>query len=257
MPRQARIKAESKTYHIIMRGINKQIIFEEDNDKNKYLEYLRKYKDECGFKLYAYCLMNNHIHLVLREGDVGLGSVFKRINTSYAMHYNYRYLRCGQIFQDRYRSEPVVSDIQLLNTIRYVHWNPIKAGLCDCLEGYKFSSYAEYLGSEGFHLCDKGFIIKISGGVSHFSEFSEIDSDYKCIDIETIKYGRTLLISDDEAKELVLRVIPSFKPGLFLSMDKKERNNSIAVLKENGLTNKQICRITGLGRGIVEKIRYK
>ena len=255
MPRQARIRAESKTYHIIMRGINKQIIFEDDFDKNQYIEYLRKYKDECGFKLYAYCLMNNHIHLVIREGDAELSSIFKKINTSYAMHYNYRYMRCGQLFQDRFRSEPIISEAQLLNTVRYVHWNPIKAGLCESLEGYRYSSCPEYLGMPVPQICDKDFVVKICGGIKSFIEFTETDFDYKCMDLETDKNMRSLLISDEDAINLVLKIIPFYTPGIFLCMDKRERNDYISELKEKGLTNKQICRITGLGRGIVEKIR--
>jgi REP element-mobilizing transposase RayT len=88
MPREARKKSEIGIYHIMMRGINQQVIFEDNEDRQKFIETLKKYRDESGFELYGYCLMSNHIHLLLKEGKESLGTIAKRISSSYVYWYN-------------------------------------------------------------------------------------------------------------------------------------------------------------------------
>lgn len=107
VPRQARRKSESGIYHIILRGINQQQIFEDEEDSYRFLETLSKYKEQCGYEIYAYCLMGNHIHILLKEGKENLTLVLKRIAGSYVYWYNWKYRRSGHLFQDRFKSEPV------------------------------------------------------------------------------------------------------------------------------------------------------
>lgn len=104
MPRQARKKCESGIYHVMIRGINRQDIFEDDEDTQKFLELLMHYKAVCGYQIYAYCLMENHVHIVMREGEEEIGSVFKRIGAAYVYYYNLKYRRKGHLFQDRFKS---------------------------------------------------------------------------------------------------------------------------------------------------------
>jgi len=129
MPRQARRKSESGIYHIMLRGINQQQIFEDEEDSLRFLETLLKYKEQCGYEIYAYCLMGNHIHILLKEGKENLTLVLKRIAGSYVYWYNWKYRRSGHLFQDRFKSEPVEDDEYFLTVIRYIHQNPIKAGI--------------------------------------------------------------------------------------------------------------------------------
>ena len=143
MPRQARRKSESGIYHIILRGINQQQIFEDEEDSRRFLETLSKYKEQCGYEIYAYCLMGNHVHILLKEGKENLTLVLKRIAGSYVYWYNWKYHRSGHLFQDRFKSEPVEDDAYFLTVIRYIHQNPVKAGICRNVDGYKFSSYNE------------------------------------------------------------------------------------------------------------------
>lgn len=116
MPREARVTSESGRYHIMLRGINKQNIFESDEDKEKYISILREYKERCGFELYGFCLMSNHIHLLIKTGEEPLESIFKKIGSKYVYWYNLKYDRCGHLFQDRFKSEPVDSDKYFLIT---------------------------------------------------------------------------------------------------------------------------------------------
>ena len=130
MPRQARKKSNSGVYHIMLRGINRQLIFEDDEDMQRFIETLKRYKDECGYSLYAFCLMGNHIHLLLKEGEEPISTILKRIAGSYVYWYNWKYGRSGHLFQDRFKSEPVEDDAYFLTVLRYIHQNPVKARIC-------------------------------------------------------------------------------------------------------------------------------
>jgi len=128
MPRQAREKSEKGIYHIILRGINKQQIFEDEEDYFKFLDTIEKYKTTSGYKILAYCLMGNHIHLLLMTGKESLEKIFKRIGSSYVYWYNWKYGRAGHLFQDRFKSEPVDDEDYLFTVLKYIHQNPLKCG---------------------------------------------------------------------------------------------------------------------------------
>ena len=104
MPRTARIKSPTKLYHVTARGSNKQILFNEQADFKVFMEILKKNMIECGFELYAYCLMDNHYHLVIRDNKDQIDVIFKKINTAYAYYFNTKYERTGHLFQDRFFS---------------------------------------------------------------------------------------------------------------------------------------------------------
>ena len=107
MPRQARKKSSSEIYHIMLRGINRQNLFEENEDSQRFIETTGYYKSVSGYNLYGYCLMDNHIHLLIREQDESISKIIKRISSSYVYWYNRKYDRCGHLFQERYKSESV------------------------------------------------------------------------------------------------------------------------------------------------------
>lgn len=143
MPRQARGLSESGIYHIMLRGINQQQIFEDEEDSHKYLEILKTCKTISKFKIFAYCLMGNHIHLLIKIEKENLELIFKRIGARFVYWYNWKYQRNGHVFQGRFKSEPVEDDRQLLAIIRYIHRNPLKSGLGNL--NYKYSSYNKYI----------------------------------------------------------------------------------------------------------------
>lgn len=105
MPRQARERSRSGIYHIMLRGINRQNIFEEDEDRQRFIETLKYYKAISGYRLYGYCLMNNHIHLLMGENGESMSLGIKRISSSYVYWYNQKYNRCGHLFQERFKSD--------------------------------------------------------------------------------------------------------------------------------------------------------
>ncbi|MCL2672285.1 MAG: transposase [Clostridiales bacterium] len=126
MPRTARRKSENGLYHVMLRGINQQQIFHDNEDNEKFLAVLKECKKVSEFELHAYCLMGNHVHLLLRTGKEELEQIFKRIGVRYVYWYNWKYKRTGHLFQDRYKSEPVENDEYYFTVLRYIHQNPIR-----------------------------------------------------------------------------------------------------------------------------------
>ena len=121
MPRCARKQCEINIYHVMLRGINRQNIFEDAEDYGKMLRLLKEYQQVCGYSLFAYCLMSNHMHLLMRPGEEPMEKIFRRLGASYVYWFNTKYGRTGHLFQDRYKSEPVKNDGYFLTVIRYIH----------------------------------------------------------------------------------------------------------------------------------------
>lgn len=147
MARQARKISSTGYYHVIMRGNNKTKIFQDNKDKNYFMTCLQKVVEEELIEITAWCLMDNHVHLVVKADAHDLTTAFKRINIKYAMHYNWTYGTVGHVFQDRFASEAVESDAYLLMVVRYVHNNPVKAKMVEKPWDYRWSSYKMYQGS--------------------------------------------------------------------------------------------------------------
>lgn len=157
MPRIARIAPEGCVYHILTRGNNRQDIFKDNIDYRKYIEILKRYKEKYKFKLYHYVLMKNHVHLVLEPLRIGgsLAEIMKGINLSYAQYYKARYKHIGHFWQDRYKSIIISKDRYLLACGSYVELNPVRAGIVDDPEDYKWSSYSIYAYGKGDESIDK------------------------------------------------------------------------------------------------------
>jgi putative transposase len=250
MPRIAREKSKSGIYHIMLRGINGQVIFEDEEDSSKFLQTLRDYKDKCGYIIYAYCLMGNHIHLLIKEEKEELGITMRRIGSSYVYWYNWKYERSGHLFQDRYKSEVVEDEKYLLTVIRYIHQNPLKAGLVRDISEYRWSSYSDYMeGSE--EIIDFEFILNlfdedIEKAKSDFKTFNEKRTNDDCLDMEENKR-----LKDEEAILIIKRVCKVSHSIDVQMLEKAQRARYIKILKGEGLSTRQIARLTGISRTIV------
>jgi len=244
MPRTARRKSETNIYHIMIRGINRQNIFVDDEDNEKFINTLAKYRREMEYELYAYCLMGNHIHLLVKEGNEVLSNTMRRIGASYVYWYNWQYDRKGHLFQDRYKSEPVEDDTYFLTVLRYIHQNPLKAGLTKKIDLYQWSSYQEYI--KEAKIIDTDFVLAMFAenrdkAIKEFKDFNLAINNDQCLDI--IPERNT--ISDKMVRQLVAN-----KYNLELaSLHSEKLETQTEVLKYlkglDGISLRQLSRLSG------------
>ncbi|MBU1084059.1 MAG: transposase [Candidatus Omnitrophota bacterium] len=153
MPRRARVIINNGCYHVISRGHEKKVTFIANSDYERYFKLLVKYKRKYKFKLYGWCAMPNHPHLVILSDN--LSKSMHAVNFSYAQYFNYKYERVGYLWQNRFKSYVVQKDRYLLNLISYIEYNPVRAGIVGNPEDYRWSSYgARVLGYDEFGLLD-------------------------------------------------------------------------------------------------------
>lgn len=251
MPRTGRKKSKTGIYHIILRGANRQTIFEDEEDAEKFLQTIKEYKNESGYKIYAYCLMGNHIHILLKEEKEELGIIMRRIGASYVYWYNWKYERSGHLFEDRFKSEVVEDEKYLLTVVRYIHQNPLNAGMVEDIKDYKWSSYGEYI--DKTIITDTDFVLDIINNdrkkaISMFKNFHQKESNNKCLDINERRR-----IKDSEAIDIIKSLCNINHCIDLQKIDKNQRAKHLRTLKEEGLSTRQIARLTGISRYIVLK----
>lgn len=252
MPRKARKKSSTGIYHVMLRGINRQIIFTDKEDYEKLIQKIEEYKELCQYEIYAFCIMSNHIHLLIKEGKEDLGIVFRRIGASYVYWYNLKYKRSGHLFQDRYRSEAVENEDYFLKVIRYIHQNPIKAGITNDLKKYPWSSYNEYFGKNG--ICDIDYVLSQFAddkkkAINLFEVFNNEENSDECLEYEELRK-----IDDTEATNTIIKLAGIESPIQIQNFEKDKRDKVIKELKNKGLSIRQIERLTGISFGVIRKI---
>lgn len=247
MPRQARKKSNVGIYHIMLRGVNQQQIFEEQEDCDKFLQVLKDCKAISEFKLFAYCLMGNHIHILLQETKEPIELVMKRIATRFVYWYNIKYHRAGHLFQDRFKSEPIENDAYFLTVLRYIHQNPIKAGICKTVADYENSSYNEYFKSSD--LIDRDFVFEIISK-DEFAKFNSEKVFDSCLDVED---KPKIKVTDEQAKKIIEKISKCKNVAEFQALDVKTRDKCLKRLRESGSSIRQISRLTGVSFNVVRK----
>ncbi len=248
MPRAPRQKSESGIYHIMLRGINQQVIFEDEEDNQKFIETLKTYKAVSGYKVFAYCLMSNHVHILLKVEKEELDLIMKRLAGSYVYWYNWKYHRVGHLFQDRFKSEPVEDDAYFLTVLRYIHQNPIKAGIVKGIDDYQYSSYNDYIDEES-NIVDFDFALSLMNK-NEFILFNNEKNDDACLDMDSNDYR----INDIDARKIIKKVSKCDNLTEFQGLSIEKRDKYIRELKENGLSIRQISRLTGVSFAIVRRI---
>lgn len=242
MPRTARKKSKTGLYHVMIRGNNQQQIFEEDEDYQKFLYILSDCKKISNFKLYAYCLMGNHVHLLLEEGSEPIALIMKRISCRFVAWYNRKYERCGHLLQGRFRSEVIETQRAYLATIRYIHQNPLKAGLVHQITDYKWSSFHAY-SSPNSKLVDTHKLYSILKDRKIIYDFFEAPSKDICLDIKPYS-----IINDSRARAIIMRISNCHNVSEFQSLAKYIRDKFLKELKKCGLSIRQISRLCGVSR---------
>ncbi|MGH2349826.1 MAG: transposase [bacterium] len=163
MSRCPRLMIADGTYHVRARGNNGEDLFRDDADRIEYLELVTEAKDLLAFHIFAYVLMTNHIHIAVRTPQPNIGEIMHRIHRPYAFRFNRRYNRTGHVFGGPYRSRLILDDDDLLGVTRYIHRNPVRAGLTLTAGDYRWSSYQDYVSPMGPTLTDADPVLTLIG----------------------------------------------------------------------------------------------
>ena len=239
MARLPRRKGISGYFHLIMRGNNKQVLFECPEDYRFFIRRLGRFCREADVRIVCYCLMENHIHLLVNAANDALPEMMKRLGVSYSKYYNERYERVGHLFQDRYLSEPVENEAYLLTVFRYILNNPYKAGICPAAE-YRWSSYKAFF--KDSTPLDLDFFHERFPTAEAYREYISAPCEDECLD-----YIRPC--RDDDWARGVIQKCFGVKSGTELqSWALERRSDALLRLKQEGLTVRQIARLTGISR---------
>jgi putative transposase len=165
MARKLRIELEGGLYHVITRGNDRQDIFHCAADHLKFLSLMARQKERLPFYLYAYCLMTNHIHLLIERQAETVGKIMQRVLTGYSQYYNRKYKHVGHVFQGRHKSILCQSDPYLGELVRYIHLNPLRAKMVSAAEDYPYSSQRAYLGLQPAAIVDVDPVLRHFGPV--------------------------------------------------------------------------------------------
>ena len=242
MPRAARKKSESGYYHVILRGIGRQILFEDDEDNERFLSTVQRYRQELGFELVAYCLMENHVHILVNDPHGNVSAMMRNLNGCYSKYYNQKYGRIGQLYQGRFLSEPIETETALFIVFRYILNNPRKAGICPASQ-YRWSSYKAYFGN--YPSIDLSFVRDRLPTAESYRQYIDTPNEDECLEYENFTN------QDDYALD-VIRSTLEIKTGTELqSWEKNRRNEALRALKAKGLSIRCLERLTGVGRYII------
>ncbi len=245
MSRLARAISESGVYHVLFRGVNQQNIFEEASDYGKLKDTIGFVKREMDFEIYAYCFMSNHVHIVLKEKNAGdISLIMKRILTKYARWYNIKYGRSGALIANRYKSVPVEIDEYFLQLIRYVHQNPVKAGIVNEIDAYPHSSYSEYLNDAV--LTNTAFLSEMISK----SEFIEYHKEIGSLEFRVTDSKKK---TDEDVLMYLKKHYNIENAKSIAKLPKAERDVLLADMKRT-FPVRQLQRITGVSRGVITRV---
>ena len=239
----------TNVFHVMCRGVGRQIIFEDDADRRYLLDRLKSAKRERNVLIHAWCLMDNHIHLLIDAEPRVLAAFMQRVLSEYAMYFNRRHDRVGHLFQDRYGRKAIDTEAYLLEVVRYIHQNPLEYGFTN-LAAYRWSSYREYLGVGEPTITDMEVVLDLFGSYNELVRFHGEKSRGAFLGNSTSRgdVGMTcaMFVALDEVGEEVLHSLKS--------LPRKARDGYLARLLQRGLTVRQIERLTGVSRGVVARV---
>ncbi len=236
----------------MVRGVDRMDIFRDDEDHHRFLETLLRFKEPDNYELYAYCLMGNHVHLLIQEKESMSNHLMKRLGVSYVSYFNKKYKRVGHLFQDRYKSECIETEQYLLGCSRYIHNNPVKAGLVRFPEDYPWSSYPYYLDGIKNPLLNTKFILQHFStnrkmAILRLKEFTKSNDQLTYLD-EKMEEGTDQL-------KVINEILERYKISLEDLRVTKEiqwRNTILQEMKLGTcLSTRELSRILGISKDII------
>lgn len=266
MPREARRNSLSNVYHCMLRGNNQQDIFFEDKDYLEFQDIIKKTKKVYLYQLYSYVLMPNHIHLEIKDQNQNLSQIIHSIATSYAIYFNKKYERKGHLFENRFRSKNVENTNYILNLVRYIHQNPVKAGICK-MEQYRWSSYFDYFNNaptnEKEKITDTEEIFTMF--LSNEKESREEEVREKFLEFnqqifkfqknaDLLEYEMRNKLTDEELIYFIREELEIYNIQEIQKYHKDMRDEIIRKIKKfKGVTQTQISRLLGLSIKIIRR----
>lgn len=260
MPRQSRQLSGTGVYHVMLRGNERKNVFQDEEYKQRFLDGIEAKGKEAEFAVYAYCIMDNHVHLLINVKGQELASIMKGIAVRYATFYNWKQSRVGHVFQDRFKSEPIQDDRYLLSAVRYIHNNPVKARMVDKPSDYRWSSYSEYFKPQGRAWLETEFVLSIitdnrNIALKEFERFSLLVDNSTFIDIEDEKAIRTI----EEGRAHLTDYLGEQYNGLAIDQIKKDRQKQTEIIRylrtNTRLSQRVIASLLGIDKSVVEKVK--
>lgn len=253
MARKNRIYSKSGVYHIIIRGNDRQNIFFDDNDKLLLLNRINKYSIELNIHIYAYCLMNNHVHLLIANANTFMSKFMLKLNTSYSRLFNIKYERSGHLFQGRYLSKPVEDNETCMSVIRYIIQNPEQAGLGKYNE-YLWNSFNCVIHNKSIYRedfkpkihIDIKFITELFEGIGNFTKFLSLKNQDSCME-----YEGKISLNDYNCSLFIKKILKINNIYQINRMPINQLIKNLQKIKAKGISQNQIARITGISRKII------
>ena len=246
MPRTARKISSSGIYHVMVRGIDKRVIFDETSDFLRFLYYINKANQCNQFEIYAYCLMPNHAHLLLRSENGIIGNFMSRISVGYVQYFNYKYGRTGHLFQNRFKSEVVEDDSYFLTVFRYIHNNPVKAGFVKNFRDYPWTSYAGYsqftndeYREEKTSFLNTSFVLGMFENRDEFEKYLNQKSTTECMNFEEKKR-----FTDEQIME---KLIKMSRKDLSTLLPVQKQDLFRLIQRETNASTRQLMRVLKMG----------
>lgn len=257
MPRTSRNFGEKKIEHIIIRGVNKQNIFLDCQDKRKFTKEIINTKEKYKYELYAYVIMPNHVHMQICHKDADLSIIMNSLQTRYASYFNKKYERVGHLYQDRYFNKTIENDEYFKKCIRYIHKNPEKAFISS-RDTYEWSSYSAYINKDKSLVDIDVFLQMLSEketeALEKFKKIHRGDEEDKFLDY--IEYELQRKLTDEQLKEAIEEKIKIKNIQQLQRYNSKEIEKIFKdIVKIKYISVNQLSRVTGINRRIFDKIK--
>lgn len=255
MPRISRNSINSKFIHLVTQGIDKEYIFQEDKFKEKYIENIHtNVKAFDNTKIIAFCVMDNHAHLLVYANDIQeLSKMMSKVNTSYAMYYNKMVDRVGYVFKNRYYTQQIIDLKHLYNTLAYIHKNPVKAKMVENESDYKFSSYTDYIENN----ISEDVINLVFNSKDYLNQFYFIHRNFREENIIDIKEDKK--VAQIKMKNIIIDFCKKYDSNLeYIRKDNYLLTQLLKEIKNNcDVSNKYISDCIEIGKNRITTILKK
>ena len=253
MPYKIRKGSMSKIYHVMLRGNDRQDIFYDDQDYMKFLKLIKITKEKYQCEIYEYCLMANHVHMIIFDCKDILSKAIQSLAISYSLYFAKKYKKEGHLFQGRFLSKSVETRKYLCTLCRYIHQNPLKANIART-EEYKWSSYNEFLFDS--KIINPNPILSMFGQTKKEARKNFIIYHNRKVNLinEEVEYEFVYRLTDEQVKEKIQQILKIDNVRVFHTYDKDTRNEKLKELKIiKGTSKAQIARVLGINKKIVER----